>query len=541
MSVAEIALPPHGLPLGLVAPDVAGAYRILTDHERVISEDKAHAQNESDLRLYTKEEFRAAAITVTTRQIKDAIIPSMVRDVAEVVEKRWVSAKKRARENYEDFGFTDPEQVDLAAEVATALLDPWFTKGTHGNVDPKNLRTHVGKCLDEGTSINLAANMLPCKIPSPIKTAGKLPDFSEVSVLCRLAEITGVVDALCAHAGHGDIKAVFNIVHDGTFFQDSLGFSDEAIQTYKEGLAWWTKALGFEDRIAAHQYTDLLDNPAIADMKEEFLRTRQEARDVLHDVLDPIFDPKDMQATLTEAIARDPYPDTTNPEGRFVPLLKSVMYSVGNFPLIEEFADLMEIDHRDLYRDVTKSIFQTLSDISLQDAENAIAGGAAHVAALPPSDAKEVMRIYVAQKVWEATKEYMALTAGHRNLEEDLLKKIIGLNVIRFTVHPKPGQVGFIPGTNGDHTLAWHGVGIVRTSHSKLKEGCETRLKVEGEGGIPVLVAKNGDDEASPLNALADEGQPFCYVTRSAIVAPFSITNGESFVDRFATLLKRTL
>ena len=181
------------------------------------------------------------------------------------------------------------------------------------------------KCLDEGRTINLAANMLPCKLPSPLKSRGEIPDFSEISILCRLGEITGVVNALTAEAGRSDIKAVFNIAHDGTFFMDSLFYPEKIPTAYRQNIAWWIDTLGFSDRIASRQYTDLLDDPSVFEMKARFVQSRQEAREILDRSLDSIFDPKDMQTTLERAIQRDPFPDATNPEGRFVPLLKSVM------------------------------------------------------------------------------------------------------------------------------------------------------------------------------------------------------------------------
>ena len=86
-------------------------YVTLTQHERIISEHQMQRLNEDDrLQLYTEEKFRECAISITTQQVAENIVPALQREVAHVIDKRTLSAKERAKTSICGIGRSKPRQ-----------------------------------------------------------------------------------------------------------------------------------------------------------------------------------------------------------------------------------------------------------------------------------------------------------------------------------------------------------------------------------------------------------------------------------------------
>ena len=89
-------------------------------------------------------------------------------------------------------------------------------------------------------------------------------------------------------------------------------------------------------------------------------RIRQNATIQYTNLMMPIFNARDIHATCAEAIARDPDPETENPENRFVPLFKSLIYII-NSPQLHAYSARSSETYAEVYYRITKSIFTPIA------------------------------------------------------------------------------------------------------------------------------------------------------------------------------------
>jgi hypothetical protein len=210
-------------------------------------------------------------------------------------------------------------------------------------------------------------------------------------------------------------------VADGFKFQRSWRIPNEDIIKYQE------KLIKFIDFLTA---------------KKEYLFIKK--------IIKKIF-PNNYLKKLEVAMKFDPDFDSGNPEGRFVPLFKSTMYSVY-FP--------------EIFNGKTDNQIKTIfSDIyNLKD-----------------NKYREI-RKYMLNKTLESTIEYIAIARLDR--DNDPLR-IIFPNALRCTIHSKPGQLGLTTTNKFSKIESWHGVGYFNL---KGKAGVDFRISLESKGYLPVYI-----------------------------------------------------
>jgi hypothetical protein len=200
-----------------------------------------------------------------------------------------------------------------------------------------------------------------------------------------------------------------------------------------------------------------------------------------------IFDPEDMLSSLNMAQKIDPDVDHDNPEGRFVPLFKSTLFSI-------RYPEIISYIEKNQPQNIPQFYQQFMSKIFSQQ-----------------FGPLEILRQKVLKKAWISTIEYMAKVRQDRLIGIDPVAVALGQNTIRGTIHPKNGQVGLVTICKGnDTTQPWHGTGYLRKSRESIKGGVSSVLELESSGAIPVCIVPSGTED--PLDKLAD--QPFLYIEK---------------------------
>jgi hypothetical protein len=207
-----------------------------------------------------------------------------------------------------------------------------------------------------------------------------------------------------------------------------------------------------------------------------------------------------MAATLRAATRLDPDPELTNPDGRFVSLLKSLVFIV-KYRSLDRFRALSRDRFRALYRELTGHLFEPFAMLSA--AESQRAADVAHPGAeLPASPtAKEALRRAMLSEVWGATIAYIAEIKSDRELASESIGTCLPDHV-RWTIHAKPGQLGLLTPTGlGMPVQAWAGAAVFKRAKDGGIRLCTVPvLALEGAGAIPI----RSDDD--------DSGQPLFYV-----------------------------
>jgi hypothetical protein len=221
--------------------------------------------------------------------------------------------------------------------------------------------------------------------------------------------------------------------------------------------------------------------------------TRNRARAEYAEALWPIFDPNDMVATTKAAARVEPDPEYSNPEGRFVSLLKSLIYTI-NYQALKTYEALPKGQYVSLYRELTGHLFEPyLSSSDTRHVEGQVGANAEVVTVR----AKEGLRQAMLEQAWRATLEYMAEIKSDRDLDEDPIQSCLPEH-FRWTIHAKAGQFAILNSTAlGLRVQAWAGTGVFKlTKDGKIKLCTLPLLALEGVGAIPVRVT--GADDALP-------------------------------------------
>jgi hypothetical protein len=212
-----------------------------------------------------------------------------------------------------------------------------------------------------------------------------------------------------------------------------------------------------------------------------------------------------MERSLRRAAEVEPDPERANPEGRFVSLLKSLVYTITYRALGRVHAP-RSAAYCSLYREITAHLFTpypapspTVPDLP------APKDGEGEEPALPDS-AKEALRREMLREAWDATILYMAEIKSDRDLDEDPILTCLP-DHIRWTIHAKRGQIAVaVPTVAGLTVQAWAGSAVFkRAKGGGLKLCTLPVVALEGAGAVPVRV----DD---PQTALGLGDQPLFYI-----------------------------
>jgi hypothetical protein len=326
---------------------------------------------------------------------------------------------------------------------------------------------------------------LPFKIMSPLKVRGPMPDLAEVGFLLSLYEIALTVEAASRRANPQaeKLSSRFVVVSDGSRFASLANVPLEAIARYRNALEAWIARLGMEDHVVLADYRDLLEQRLPAEVLAEKRRIAIAARGLYAEVLGAVFDPCAMARTLETSRAIEPDPERENGDGRFVSLLRSLVYTI-NYRAIDAL-ELPPPVRYAVYRELTGSLFDPLEDKGL------VPGTLVR---------KETLRQAMLEEAWNAAIDYMAEIKSDRDLAQDPILTCLPA-AIRWTIHVKAGQFAIAtPSLGGYLVQAWAGSGVFRlTSKGAVRLCSYPVLGLEGGGAVPVFVAPGDAPDAQPL------------------------------------------
>lgn len=209
---------------------------------------------------------------------------------------------------------------------------------------------------------------LPYKVSSPLKTRGNLPDLSEINFLLALVEIAKTIDLIYSStiAGLSNKMASFTVICDGNRFNQFLNEKYTTIKQYQNHLRWWISKLGFSNYVEISDYQHIIKNNLPQKTQEEKTVIREQVGNFYKHLMLPLLDPYNMEQTINKAIECDPDPETTNPEGRFIPLFKSLIYTV-RYEKLSLYSEVHQEDYSELYSVLTRHLFQPYAKLTQDD------------------------------------------------------------------------------------------------------------------------------------------------------------------------------
>jgi hypothetical protein len=462
--------------------------------EAVISSHFMHEWcRDSRLELYGDEEFSAKAVTIPARTVTDSLLPSLVRASEAFARERATAARRRAVEHCTRYGLDDPRKLGPAELITEVMFDRQFRRGPRETYSRQVLRDKVARRIATGSPLEMVIPALPYKLSCPLKTRGQLPDLAEANFILGLYEIVAAIEVLYREA-RPDLEgplAIFTVICDGSRFNSLVNEPEAVVKAYRRALGLWIERLGLKG------YIELLDYRAVVrDRLPKAARDAKEARrERAHlqysEVMWSVFDPCNMAAALKAAARIDPDPEQANPEGRFVSLVKSLVFTT-NYRSLERYRALHRERFRSLYRELTGHIFEPFA------ASSATADGCGDFPASP--DAKERLRQEMLREVWSVAIAYIAEIKSDRELAEEPICVCLP-DHLRWTIHVKPGQLGLLtPSGLGKPVQAWAGAAVFkRTGERGIRLCTLPVLALEGAGAIPVRSSDTSDIEGQPL------------------------------------------
>lgn len=476
--------------------------------EAVISSHFMHkfVQNPK-LELYGDDEFAAKSLEIDANSVYNNLIPSILSACNAFCRDRAVRAKHRARENYWRYGLNDRRDVGLAHFIAEVMFDRQYLRGSRETCSRELLCSKVKERIEASSPIKMVILALPFKFSSPLKTRGRLPDLAEVNFILGLYEIAATIGLIYKEARprlEGRL-AEFTVISDGSRFNKLVGEADSVVEEYRAHLGLWIERLGLKGYITLLDYRALVRDRLPAVARETMSAVKNAARSEYANTLWPIFNPSDMGATIEAAAKVDPDPEYSNTEGRFVSLLKSLIYTI-NYTALQKFNRLPARQYRALYRDLIGHIFEPYAMLSPCELQS-ISEEADFSGDFPPTDkVKEYLRQTMLREIWSATIEYIAEIKSGRELEEDPILTCLP-DHFRWTIHEKPGQLAVLTASAlGIRVQAWAGAAVFKlTKDDRIRLCTLPVLALEGAGAIPVTVS--GINGAPALS-----NQPLFYI-----------------------------
>lgn len=444
------------------------------------------------LRLYTDSEFSGCALTVTSEWLFNGLIPSLLQASEHFVLERVAAVKIRARKNFKEYGLNTANQVGVSEIIAETMFDRQFLKGPKSNYSRLILAQNIKELVRKQQPIKMVIPALPYKSTSPLKTRGVMPDLSEVNFLLCLAEVAKTIALIYSEETTipQEALAKFTVISDGSRFNSFLNEPIEMIHAYQEKLHWWIDKLNVSNYVEVLDYHDVMKRLL---PKEQYFRKQEIREKVLHlytELMMPIFNPYAIQQMFSKAIELDPDPETNNVEGRFIPLFKSLIYTVRYKSLLN-YAQVYGKNYFDLYTEIIRHIFQPYVVLKPNDIEHIKAYMETPQRQLNnPTHHLEYLRQLMLQEAWQAAINYIAEIRGDRDLSHDPIVTCFP-EFIRWTIHAKLGQLAILTTTGiGDPVQPWQGAAVFKlTSNNKIKLYTLPALLLEGTGAIPVLLA----------------------------------------------------
>ncbi|WP_402721342.1 L-tyrosine/L-tryptophan isonitrile synthase family protein [Janthinobacterium rivuli] len=472
-----------------IEPSESLAYHVglSSKKEMVISSHFMHkiSQNPS-LNLYDNRYFQAKRLVIDRKFVIEELIPILKSACAEFCEKRAAAAKRRALLRYESFGYTTEKMIGVSEIITEALLDKEFSRNGEKYNSRNELNEKVRRMISDKGMIEMTMPALPFKIPSPLKSRGDAPDLGEINFLLSVYEIARTLEIICLKEACAatDVKVRFAIISDGSRFDDIVNESSNTLRTYQEKLASWITLLGVGDYIQLIDYRSLLQSRLPKAIWESKLELCRQAHTNYSQALWPVFDPDDMAASFEAARQVELDPEYGNTEGRFIPLFKSLVYTI-NYKTLQELRCFSDDQRSMIYRELTAHIFQPYHGGDTVDATLEL-----------PLEARELLRKSMLAEAWGAAINYISEIKSDRDLAEDPILTCLP-DYLRWTIHAKQGQLAIAtPPILGISVQPWAGSAVFRpTSKGWVRLCTLPSLMLEGTFAIPVVVEENGGSE----------------------------------------------
>jgi hypothetical protein len=328
-----------------------------------------------------------------------------------------------------------------------------FRMGSIANYPLELAHREIGRFVKSDEPIQLALVCFPKKHRcGGLKAPGPLPDLAELAFLVRLVELADTL----RHAHPAGVS--IRLLGDGQHFRR------HPVGDMARGMSMWREyidALAAADVLSFEDYEEAL---ARSVPPAEHVRRRARVADILAEYrrafagLDVTKDPA---RTLSRAAACDPM-------GNFVPLFRSLIYSV---PVPPPPAAMTETQWaREIYSDVY----------------NLTAG---------PASVRDARREILAT-TWQDTLRYVSVR--HADFAFGYPKDAVPA-AVRASTRPGPGKVG-LNLLGGATPLPWHGTGAI---DARGVISCDFAVSLYDNGFMPVY---------SPLLGMA---QPFAMVPAS--------------------------
>lgn len=458
------------------------------------------------LRLYDTASFESKVIDIEPEQVTRRLVPAMVGASDAFAVRRAAAAKQRARENYLRYGLGSREEVKTKHFITEVLFDRQFRRAPVETCSRVQLCERVSSALKDGRPLDMVVPALPFKFPCPLKVRGRAPDLAELNFMLELYEIAAAVTCLYAEiAHHSEARARFTVVSDGSRFSTLANVPESFVESYQDRLRLLARIAHVDGWIGVVDYRHLLREhlpEELVQMKTtNVLRTLEQYENVLW----PVFDPLDMDRALQRAAELDPDPEISSRYGRFVSLLKSLIYTV-DYRALQAHRGTSVDGYQNLYHELTRHLFKPYPMPSLTDklACSAEEGGDARLG--PRS--LEALRQSMLREVWQAAIGYMAEIKGDRELVADPIATCLP-DHLRWTIHPKAGQLGLLTTSAlGYSAQAWASSPVFLASRGGgVRLANLPALMLEGTGATPVRVR---DTEGAYPAAT----QPLFYVDR---------------------------
>lgn len=467
---------------------------------------------DSRLQLYGSDDFSSRCMLIDSRLIEEALLPALLHSSRRFAEQRAQLAGPRARLHFQKYGLARPDDIRIEHEIAEAMFDKQYLRGPRETCSRQAISSHVKTLVEQRRPIRMVIPALPFKFSSPLKSRGHSPDLGEINFLLSLLEVVWTVEILYRNAQVNlcGPLAQFIVISDGSRFAHFVGEPKERPKQYREEIKQWAKRLGIDTYLVIVDYLEALHSGLPKDTVDAKASIAESARTEYSQRMWPIFDPNDMSRTFRMAAKVEPDPELNNHDGRFIALLRSLVFTIS-YRTLTEFvrAHSPQGDcaryYSSLYRELTAHLFDSYGDNDHYRYDWSKTPHEAIAEELPVS-VKEGLRVAMLREAWQATIDYLAEIKSDRELPTDPIS-IIFPDCLRWTIHAKPGQLALLTShALGTPIQCWAGSGAFRlTKKGKVRLCTLPILALESQGAIPVI-ATNTESASEPA------GQPLFYL-----------------------------
>lgn len=480
--------------------------------EAVISAHFMHDLNQhSNMKCYTPQEFAEKSLSISSASIFENLIPSIFEKSYQFILERAELAKKRAIKNFKLYKLNSHFDVGLSEIITEVMFDRQFLKGPKHYNSRYLTSKKIHKLIKDNKPIKMVILALPYKSSSPLKCKGPMPDFAEINFLLGLTEIAKTIDFIYKKEKNISDKtmASFTVISDGSRFNALLNEDIETIKIYQNSLRWWIERLNIANYVEILDYENVITTLLSSQLQTEKKILREKAHALYSKLMMPLLDPYNMHQTIKHAIELEPDPELSNPQGRYVPLFKSLIYII-KYTALSTYTSLSGESYSDLYTELTRHIFEpytVLTENQLIQIEIFIKNPKKN--SPPRINILEYFRQSMLRDSWVATINYLAEIRSDRDLLEEPIIHCFP-DHIRWTIHSKPGQLAILTTSAfGDPVQSWHGMGVFRKNkQNKIKLYTLPALSLEGHFATPVII---DNIEGMPLM----KGQPLFYIDSS--------------------------